>query len=131
VFTDIILKMFDNSNIIHIFDKNKYMNEIINLTDENFNDVVLKSDRLVLVDFWAAWCSPCRMVAPILDEIAAERDDVLIAKYNIDDNALVAANYGVRNIPTVLFFMNGNISDKQIGAAPKKFYVDKINNLIV
>jgi thioredoxin 1 len=107
------------------------MNEIT-LTDDNFNEIVLKSDRLVLVDFWAAWCSPCRMIAPILEELAVEYGDIIVvAKYNVDDNSVVAADYGIRNIPTVLFFLNGNVTDRQVGAASKKFYVDKINNLLV
>ncbi|OSY87302.1 thioredoxin [Tenacibaculum holothuriorum] len=100
----------------------------LEITDASFEEVVLKSDKPVLVDFWAAWCGPCRMVAPIVDEISNEYDGkAVVGKVDVDNNQEFAAKYGVRNIPTVLIFKNGEVVDKQVGAAPKKTYTDKID----
>ncbi|MFZ2432279.1 MAG: thioredoxin, partial [Lutibacter sp.] len=92
-----------------------------------FDEVVLKSDKPVMVDFWAAWCGPCRMVAPIMDQLTAEYDGkAVIAKVDVDANQKFAAEYGVRNIPTVLVFKNGEVVEKQVGVAPKATYAQKI-----
>jgi thioredoxin 1 len=100
----------------------------LEVTDATFNEVVLQSDKPVMVDFWAAWCGPCRMVAPIMDELTAEYDGkAIIAKVDVDSNQEFAAKYGVRNIPTVLVFKNGEIVEKQVGVAPKATYAQKID----
>ncbi|WP_435261715.1 thioredoxin [Tenacibaculum sp. nBUS_03] len=100
----------------------------LEITDASFEEVVLKSDKPVLVDFWAAWCEPCRMVSPIVDEISGEyAGKAVVGKVDVDANQEFAAKYGVRNIPTVLIFKNGEVVDKQVGAAPKKTYTDKID----
>ena len=99
-------------------------------TDENIKDVI-NSGKPVVVDFWAEWCGPCRMIGPILEELATEYDGkVEIGKLNVDDNIDTPNEYGIRNIPTVLFFKNGELVDKQIGAGPKNIFKDKIEALL-
>ena len=93
---------------------------LTDVTDNNFQAEVLESDKPVLVDFWAAWCGPCRVVAPVLEEIASERDDLRIVKLNVDANQQTAANYEVLSIPTMILFKNGQVAKKIIGAYPKK-----------
>jgi thioredoxin 1 len=100
----------------------------IEVTDATFDEVVLKSDKPVMVDFWAAWCGPCRMVAPIMEQLTAEyADKAVIVKVDVDSNQKFAAEYGVRNIPTVLVFKNGEVVEKQVGVAPKATYAQKID----
>ena len=103
----------------------------IELTDGNFESLVLKSDKPVLVDFWAVWCGPCRMVGPIVQEIGEEYNDkAVIGKLDVDHNPETARNYGIRNIPTILFFKNGEVVDKQVGAVPKQKLVEKLDALL-
>ncbi len=100
----------------------------LEVTDATFDEVVLKSDKPVMVDFWAAWCGPCRMVAPIMDQLTAEYEGkAVIGKVDVDANQEFAAKYGVRNIPTVLVFKNGEVVEKQVGVAPKATYAQKID----
>ena len=96
------------------------MANIIQVTDSNFQAEVLESDKPTLVDFWAPWCGPCRMVAPVLEEIANERQDLRIAKLNVDENQQTAAQFEVLSIPTMILFKNGQVAKKVIGAYPKK-----------
>lgn len=94
-------------------------------------DEVLKTDKPVVIDFWAEWCGPCRMVGPIIDELAeAYEGEVIIGKVDVDNNDEVTSKYGIRNIPTILFIKNGEVVDKQVGAAQKSIFVDKIENLL-
>jgi len=103
-------------------------NALIHVTDESFENDVLKASGAVLVDFWAPWCGPCKQIAPILDEIAAEMGDKLtIAKIDIDDNPNTPGKYGVRGIPTLMVFSGGNVQGTKVGAVTKGKLVDFIN----
>ena len=103
----------------------------IELTDATFESLVLKSDKPVLVDFWAVWCGPCRMVGPIVQEIGEEYGDkVVVGKLDVDHNPETARNFGIRNIPTIMFFKNGEVVDKQVGAVPKQKLVEKLDYLL-
>ena len=93
----------------------------LEITDATFDKIVLQSDKPVLVDFWAAWCGPCRMVGPIIDELSKEYDGkAVVGKVDVDNNQEFAAKYGVRNIPTVLLFKNGELVDRKVGVSPKQ-----------
>ena len=99
----------------------------LEITDANFEELVLKSDKPVLVDFWAEWCGPCRMVGPIVEELANDYGDkAVIGKVNVDENPEISVRFGIRNIPALLFFKNGEIVDKQIGAVPKSVLSEKL-----
>jgi len=104
---------------------------LIEVTDANFEEVVLKSDKPVLVDFWAEWCGPCRMVTPIVKELAEEYGDkAVITKMDVDSNPGTSVKFGIRNIPTILFFKNGEVVDKQVGAVPKTILASKLDALL-
>ena len=110
------------------FELQKNINMALELNDSIFEEKVLKSDKPVLVDFWAEWCGPCRMVGPIIDELSKEFEGkAVIGKIDVDSNQEFAAKYGVRNIPTVLLFKDGELISRQVGVAPKKTYEDAIN----
>lgn len=103
----------------------------LEITDATFEETVLKSEKPVLVDFWAAWCGPCRMVGPVIEQISDEYDGkALVGKVDVDANQEFAAKYGVRNIPTVLVFQNGEVVGRQVGVAPKNAYTDAIDALL-
>lgn len=93
---------------------------VLTITKENFDDQVLQSGKPVLVDFWAPWCGPCRMVSPIVDEIAGERPDIAVGKVNVDEQPELAAQFGVMSIPTLLVFKEGKLAQKAVGARPKE-----------
>ena len=107
------------------------MAEPIVLTDENFAAEVLQSDVPVLVDFWAAWCGPCRMVAPIVEELAGEYDGrAKVGKLDVDTAQKTAQEYGIRSIPTLLIFQGGKVADQVIGAVPKTQITEKLDGVV-
>ena len=102
----------------------------LKVTDSNFNDI-LATDKLVMVDFWATWCGPCRAIAPIVEELSAEYEGrAVVAKCNVDECQTVPVQYGIRNIPTLLFFKGGQLVDRMVGAAPKSELVKKLDSLL-
>lgn len=99
----------------------------VQLTDDNFQNTVLDSDKVAIVDFWAEWCGPCRAVAPIIEELSTQYDGkAVVGKVNVDENPGISTKYGIRNIPTILFIKNGEIVDKQVGAVPKSILEQKL-----
>jgi thioredoxin 1 len=102
------------------------MGKTVELTDSNF-DSIINSEKPVLVDFWAEWCGPCKMIGPLVEELAGDYEGrAVVAKLNVDENPSVTARYGVRSIPTLLVFKKGQIVDKQIGAVPKSVLSSKL-----
>ncbi len=101
------------------------------VNDANFEEVVLQSDKPVLVDFWAEWCGPCRMVAPVVEELSQDyAGKLLVTKVDVDSNPETAMKFGIRNIPTILFFKDGEVVDKHVGAAPKSALATKVDALL-
>ncbi|MEW5995344.1 MAG: thioredoxin [Candidatus Zixiibacteriota bacterium] len=108
------------------------MSKPVAITDATFEDEVLKSDKTVIVDFWATWCGPCKMIAPILEEIAEEYSDkVKVAKLDVDANNQTAGRFGIMSIPSLLFFKNGEEIDRVIGAVPKSQLVARLDKVLV
>ena len=108
------------------------MKPSIEINDASFEREVLQSNLPVLVDFWADWCGPCKMLAPLLDEIATEKTgQVKVAKVNVDANPALAARYGIQSIPTLLYFAGGEVRDKTIGVTGKRVILGKLEQLIV
>ena len=103
----------------------------LEITDATFESVVLNSDKSVVVEFWAAWCGPCRMVGPVIEELSKDYDGrAVVGKVDVDSNQEFAAKYGVRNIPTVLVFKNGEVVTRQVGVAPKAVYAEAVDALL-
>ena len=104
---------------------------VLHITKENFDAEVLQSDKVVLLDFSATWCGPCKKIGPIIEKLAGEYDGrVNICKCDVDENDELTSLYSIRNVPTVLFIKNGEVVDKHVGAAPESTFVEKINNLL-
>ena len=103
----------------------------IEITDSNFQEVVIDAGKPAVVDFWAEWCGPCRMLTPVIKELSTEYENrVVVGKVDVDSNPGISAKYGIRNIPTVLFFKDGQVVDKQVGVVPKGALVNKIDALL-
>ncbi|MGQ9619545.1 MAG: thioredoxin [Bacteroidales bacterium] len=103
----------------------------LEVNDTNFDETVLKSEKPVMVDFWAEWCGPCRIIAPFIEEISEEYEGrALVAKCNVDNSPTTTVKFGIRNIPTVLYFKNGKVADRQVGAVPKNNLRTKLENLL-
>jgi len=103
----------------------------LEITDANFDEQVMKSEVPVILDFWAEWCGPCRMVGPIVNEIGEEyTGKAIVGKVNVDENPGVTQKFGIRNIPTIIFFNDGDVVDKQVGAVPKQVLTAKLEKLL-
>jgi thioredoxin 1 len=118
------------SNLINkLFTNNKIM--AVEITDSNFADVALSTDKPVMIDFWAEWCGPCRMVTPIVEEMSNDYDGkAIVGKVNVDENPDISAKFGIRNIPTIIFLKGGQVVDKSVGAVPKNVLTEKMEALI-
>lgn len=100
----------------------------LQITDQNFDEMVMKSDKTVMLDFWAEWCGPCRMVGPLVEEMSNEyAGKAVIGKVDVDNNPEISMKYGIRNIPTILFIKGGQVVDKQVGAVPKTVLMEKLD----
>ena len=107
------------------------MANAVEINESNFEEVVLKSDKPVLIDFWAAWCGPCRMVGPVVEEIAGEySDNAVVGKVDVDANQALSIEYGIRSIPALLYFKDGKVVDSVIGAVPKNVLTSKLDAAI-
>ena len=103
----------------------------LEINEANFEELVNQTEKPVIMDFWAVWCGPCRMIAPHIEDMAKEYEGkAIIGKVNVDENPAISAKYGIRNIPTVLFIKNGEVADKVVGAVPKSTLTSKLENLI-
>jgi len=108
------------------------MSKPVNITDDTFESEVLQSDKLVLVDFWATWCGPCKMIAPVLEEIADEMaDQIKVTKMDVDVNKVVAGKFNIMSIPSLLFFKDGKMVDQIVGAVPKAQLVSRLDKVLV
>lgn len=107
------------------------MGDVVEVTDQNFEQEILKSEIPALVDFWAAWCGPCKMVAPVVEELAKDyKGKIKIAKMNVDENRQTPAKFGIRNIPTLILFKNGEVVQTIIGAQPKSYLETELKKLL-
>ena len=103
----------------------------VQITDANFESLVKSSDKPVLIDFWAVWCGPCKMVAPVIEELAQSYEGkAIVGKLDVDNNPVVASTLGIRSIPTMLFFKNGELVDRHVGYAPKNVLAEKLDKLV-
>lgn len=103
----------------------------LEITDANFEELVAKSDKPVMLDFWAEWCGPCRMVGPLVAEISNEYEGkAVVGKVDVDNNPEISMKFGIRNIPTILYFKGGQVVDKQVGAVPKNVLAEKLQKLM-
>lgn len=106
-------------------------NKTIEVTEDTFEETIARSAQPVMVDFWADWCPPCKMITPVMEDLAAEYEGrVKVCKVNVDNNPKLASRFGVRSIPTILFFKDGEIKDQVIGALPRNQFVERLNKLV-
>ncbi len=98
----------------------------IKITDKNFNSEVINSEKPVLIDFWASWCGPCRMMSPVVDEIASERGDIMVCKVNVDEEPALASQFGIMSIPTIVAIKNGKVTGSLVGVRPKQHILELV-----
>lgn len=98
----------------------------IKITDKNFNSEVINSEKPVLIDFWASWCGPCRMMSPVVDEIASERGDIKVCKVNVDEESALASQFGIMSIPTIVAIKNGKVTGSLVGVRPKQHILELV-----
>jgi thioredoxin 1 len=124
------LYLYKRREIIKINYKFNFKKMALEITDANFEELVEKSDKPVLLDFWAEWCGPCRMVGPVVEELSKDYDGkAVVGKVDVDSNSAISAKFGIRNIPTILFFKGGQVVDKQVGAVQKSVLDAKLKAL--
>jgi thioredoxin 1 len=125
------IPVFSQVFFLDVYQSINYINMSVEINDGNFEELVLKSDKPVVLDFWAEWCGPCRMIAPYVDQLSDEFDGkALVGKVDIEQNNDIATKYGIRNIPTVLYFKGGEVVDKQVGMTTKATLAEKLNAIL-
>ncbi len=130
VVTCFVFEIIFKLEAIQIASTKWFLTMALELTDSNFKAEILDYQGVAVVDFWAVWCGPCKMISPIIDEMSEKYDNIKVGKVDVDNNPDTAVEFGIRSIPTVLFLKNAEVVDKIVGSAPKSAFFDKVDELI-